>query len=54
MPTTNPIQIKPGGMRERLTMLLPYPSERAEKIKTVVGRRWHQQEKHWASTLPEK
>ena len=29
---------------------LPYSPERVEKIKTVAGRRWHIQEKHW--TVP--
>ncbi len=45
----NPIQIKPGGAG-RLIVLLPYSSERVAKIKTVIGRRWHQGEKCW--TIP--
>ncbi len=44
-----PIQIKPGEAG-RLIVLLPYTPERVAKIKTVAGRRWHQQEKHW--TVP--
>jgi len=31
-------------------VLLPCSPERVEKIKTVAGRRWHIQEKHW--TVP--
>ncbi len=46
---TDPIQIKPGDAG-RLIVLLPYSSERVAKIKTVAGRRWHQQEKYW--TVP--
>jgi hypothetical protein len=38
MPTTDSIQIKPRDAG-RLFMLLPYSSERVEKIKTVMGRR---------------
>lgn len=45
----NPIQIKPGGAG-RLIVLFPYSSERVAKIKTVIGRRWHQGEKCW--TIP--
>ncbi len=44
------IQIKEGEA-ERLIVLLPYTPERVAKIKTVAGRRWHQQEKHW--TVPQ-
>jgi hypothetical protein len=46
---SGPIEIKPGEAG-RLIMLFPYSSERVAKIKTVTGRRWHQQEKHW--TVP--
>ena len=31
-------------------MRVPYSHDRVAKIKTVDGRRWHQQEKHW--TVP--
>jgi integron integrase len=34
-----------------LIVLVPYTPERVAKIKTVTGRRWHQQEKHW--TVPQ-
>ena len=44
-----PIQIRTGDAG-RLIVLLPYTPERVSKIKTVDGRRWHQQEKHW--TVP--
>jgi len=44
------IQIREGEA-ERLIVLLPYTPERVAKIKTVAGRRWHQQEKHW--TVPQ-
>jgi len=53
MSTTNPIQIKPGDAG-RLIMFLPYSSERASKVTTNDCRRWHQQEKHWASIMPDK
>jgi hypothetical protein len=49
MPTTDSIQIKPRDAG-RLIMLFPYFSECVSKIKTLAGRRWHQQEKYW--TLP--
>lgn len=29
-----------------LIMFSPYSSERVAKIKTLAGRRWHQQEQH--------
>lgn len=44
-----PIRIRPGEP-SRLVVLLPYSPERVAKIKTVAGRRWHIQEKHW--TVP--
>jgi hypothetical protein len=44
------IQIREGESG-RLIVLLPYTPERVAKIKTVTGRRWHQQEKHW--TVPQ-
>ena len=44
-----PIQIRPGEPG-RLVVLLPYSPERVAKIKTVAGRRWHPEEKHW--TVP--
>jgi integron integrase len=44
-----PIRIRPGEAG-RLIVLLPYTPERVAKIKTVVGRRWDQQERHW--TVP--
>lgn len=47
---TGPIQIRPGEAG-RLIVLLSYSPERVEKIKTILGRRWHPQEKHW--TVPQ-
>ena len=44
------IVIKPGH-EGRLIVRFPYSPEHVAKIKTVVGRRWHQQEKHW--TVPQ-
>jgi len=44
------IQIREGESG-RLIVLLPYTPERVAKIKTVTGRRWHQQAKHW--TVPQ-
>ena len=44
------IQIRQGAPGN-LIVLVPYTPERVEKIKTVTGRRWHQQEKHW--TVPQ-
>ena len=49
MPTTDLIQIKPREVRRRIVLFL-YPSERAAKIKTLAGRRRHQQAPHW--TVP--
>lgn len=43
------IRIRPGK-KGRLIVLVPYSPERVAKIKTVVGRRWHQSEKLW--TIP--
>ncbi len=44
-----PIRIRPGG-GGRLVVVLPYRQERVEKIRTIPGRRWHPEEKHW--TVP--
>jgi hypothetical protein len=49
MSTMDPMQIKPRDAG-RLIMRFPYFSERVSKIKTLAGRRWHQQEKYW--TVP--
>ncbi len=49
MPMT-PIRIRPGEDGQ-LIVQLPYSSEHVAKIKTVAGRRWHQQGKHW--TVPQ-
>jgi hypothetical protein len=38
------------GEEGRLIVHVPYSPDHVAKIKTVVGRRWHQQEKHW--TVP--
>ncbi len=46
---TDPIQIR-AGEEGRLIVRVPYSPDRVAKIKTIVGRRWHQQEKHW--TVP--
>jgi hypothetical protein len=43
------IQIRPGH-EGRLIVLVPYSPERVAKIKTVAGRRRHQNEKYW--TVP--
>ncbi|HXF92392.1 MAG TPA: integron integrase [Nitrospiraceae bacterium] len=47
--SAEPIRIRPGE-EGRLIVQIPYSPERVAKIKTVVGRRWHRQEKHW--TVP--
>lgn len=47
---TDPIQIR-RGEEGRLIVRVPYSPDRVAKIKTVVGRRWHQQDKHW--TVPQ-
>jgi integron integrase len=39
------------GEDGRLIVHVPYSPDHVAKIKTVVGRRWHQQEKHW--TVPQ-
>ncbi|MEX5281950.1 integron integrase [Nitrospira tepida] len=44
-----PIRIRPGA-EGKLIVYVPYSADRVAKIKTVAGRRWHQQEKHW--TVP--
>ncbi len=44
------IRIRPGK-EGQLIVHVPYSPERVAKIKTVAGRRWHQQEKHW--TVPQ-
>ena len=46
---TSPIQIKPGAAG-RLIVFFPYSAECVAKIKTVAGRRWHQEERYW--TVP--
>ncbi len=38
------------GENGRLIVRLPYSPERLAKIKTIAGRRWHDQEKYW--TVP--
>ncbi len=45
---TDPIQIR-AGEEGRLIVRVPYSPDRVAKIKTIVGRRWHQQEKHWTA-----
>lgn len=45
------IKIEPGD-GGRLSVILPYSAERVEKIKTVPGRRWDPQQKHW--TVPDR
>jgi len=44
-----PVRISPGHAG-RLIVLFPYSPERVTKIKTVAGRRWHIEKKHW--TVP--
>jgi hypothetical protein len=44
------IQIKPSGAG-RLIVRVSYSIERLAKIKTLVGRRWHQGEQCW--TVPQ-
>lgn len=46
---TDPIQIS-AREEGRLIVRVPYSPDRVAKIKTIVGRRWHEQEKHW--TVP--
>ncbi len=43
------IQIKPGEAG-RLVVRFPYTPKRVAKIKTVIGRRWHHEERYW--TVP--
>ncbi|HWF62815.1 MAG TPA: phage integrase N-terminal SAM-like domain-containing protein [Nitrospira sp.] len=45
-----PIQIRPGEDGQ-LIVQLPYSPDHVTKIETIVGRRWHQQAKHW--TVPQ-
>jgi integron integrase len=44
-----PIVIRPGT-QGRLIVVVPYSPERVARIKTIVGRRWHQGERCW--TIP--
>ena len=46
---TGPIRIKPGD-EGRLIVVVPYDAQRVARIKTFIGRRWHQEEKYW--TVP--
>ena len=46
---TGPIQIRPGKAGE-LIVLVPYTPQHVAKIKTLAGRQWHHDEKHW--TVP--
>jgi integron integrase len=48
-----PIRIRPGEPG-RLAVILPYSPERVEKIKTVAGRRWDKERKHWSVPLYDK
>ena len=43
------IEIQPGD-DGRLRVVLPYAPERVDKIKTIPGRRWDAEQKHW--TVP--
>jgi integrase/recombinase XerD len=43
------IRIRPGD-DGRLIVTFPYAPERVEKIKTIPGKWWHPEEKHW--TVP--
>jgi hypothetical protein len=45
-----PIRIRPGE-DGRLIVQFPYAPDHVAKIKTLVGRRWHAQERHW--TIPQ-
>jgi hypothetical protein len=49
MRPADPIRINPGEAGT-LIVQLPYSPDHVAKIKTVAGRRWHQEEKHW--TVP--
>lgn len=49
MPTPGEIRIGPGEVG-RLIVRLPYSPECIAKIKTVAGRRWHQEKRCW--TVP--
>ena len=42
-----PIRIRPGGPG-RLKVLFTYAPELVDKIRTVPGRRWHEDEKLWS------
>ena len=49
MITLDGIRVSPGA-KGRLIVQIPYSSDHVVKIKTVAGRRWHTQERHW--TVP--
>lgn len=45
--TTETIRVRPGE-GGRLIVQIPYSPDHVAKIKTVAGRRWHAQERHWS------
>ena len=49
MLTPETIQVR-SGEGGRLIVRIPYSPDHVAKIKTVAGRRWHAQERHW--TVP--
>ena len=49
MLTLETIQVR-SGEGGRLIVRIPYSPDHVAKIKTVAGRRWHAQERHW--TVP--
>jgi len=46
------VKVRPGATG-RLIVEFPYSPEGVEKIRSVPGRRWHAEEKHWTVPLAE-
>jgi len=45
-PSTNMIVLGKGDA-DRITVSFRYDPQRVEKVKTISGRKWHPEEKHW-------
>lgn len=45
--TPDAIRVRPGE-GGRLIVQIPYSPDQVAKIKTIAGRRWHAQERHWS------
>ncbi len=46
-PSTNMLVLGKGDS-DRITVSFRYDPQRGEKVKTIHGRKWHPEEKHWS------